>query len=102
MTTHCEVAVVGLGIMGSAAAYALAQKGYSVIGLERCWAGHDRGSSNGHTRLFRTAHFEHPDYVPLARRSYELWKSLEEFAHSKSLFLRTVRETWEGLRRATR
>jgi sarcosine oxidase len=85
MTTHCEVAVVGLGIMGSAAAHALALKGYSVIGFERCWAGHDRGSSNGHTRLIRQAHFEHPDYVPLVRRSYELWKALEDHCNRRLL-----------------
>jgi sarcosine oxidase len=73
MRKHYDVAVVGLGIMGSAIAYHLARAGKSVIGLERFWPDHALGSSSGHTRLFRVAHFEHPDYVTLARRSRELW-----------------------------
>ena len=38
---------------------------------------HDRGSSHGGTRAIRQAYFEHPDYVPLVRRSFDLWKTLE-------------------------
>ena len=39
--------------------------------------GHDRGSSHGETRIIRLAYFEHPSYVPLVRRAYELWRELE-------------------------
>src|SRR4051812_6431394 len=68
-----DVAVVGLGVMGSAITHYLAKSGLRVIGLERFWPNHERGSSSGSTRLIRKAHFELPAYVPLALRSYELW-----------------------------
>jgi sarcosine oxidase len=48
------------------------------VGLDRFPAAHDRGSSHGQTRIIRKAYFEHPDYVPLLKRTYELWASLEE------------------------
>ncbi|PQA85710.1 N-methyl-L-tryptophan oxidase [Hyphococcus luteus] len=76
---HC--AVVGAGIMGAAAAYALARRGARVTLFEQFPFGHDRGSSHGATRLFRTAYFEHPDYVPLLKRAAMLWRELEEEAH---------------------
>ncbi len=71
-----EVAVVGVGAMGSAACLALARRGVSVLGLERHEIGHDRGSSHGQSRLIRKAYFEHPDYVPLLRRAYAGWDAL--------------------------
>jgi sarcosine oxidase len=48
-----------------------------VLGLEQFGAAHDRGSSHGETRIIRKAYFEHPDYVPLLRRAYALWRELE-------------------------
>lgn len=64
--------------MGSAATYHLARRGLSVVGLERHALGHDRGSSHGLSRIIRLAYFEHPSYVPLLRRSFALWRALEE------------------------
>lgn len=72
-----DVAVIGLGAAGSAAAFHLARRGKRVIGLERFWPAHDRGSSHGRTRIIRQAYFEHEDYVPLLLRAYELWRELE-------------------------
>src|SRR5262245_10969008 len=77
MTTY-DAIVIGTGGVGSAAALHLAQRGCRVLGLDRFPGGHDRGSSHGHTRIIRMAYFEHPDYVPLLRRSYELWTELEQ------------------------
>lgn len=74
---HFDVAVCGLGAMGSAAAYRLASRGRHVLGLERYTPGHDRGSSHGATRIIRLGYFEHPSYVPLLRRAYVLWHELE-------------------------
>src|SRR3954453_17104191 len=68
-----DVIVLGLGGMGSAAASHLATRGQRVLGLERFGAGHDRGSSHGGSRIIRQAYFEDPSYVPLLRRSYELF-----------------------------
>ena len=74
---HFDVIVVGLGGIGSAAAAHLAARGSSVLGLDRFPIAHDRGSSHGQTRLIRLAYFEHPDYVPLLRRAFTLWRELE-------------------------
>ena len=72
-----DVAVIGLGAMGSAALFHLARRGLKVIGLERFQPGHDKGSSHGESRAIRLGYFEHPSYVPLARRAYENWAELE-------------------------
>ena len=77
-----EIAVVGLGAMGSHALWRLAARGKDVIGFEQFRTGHNLGSSHGLTRLFRTLCLEHPGLVPLARRSLALWRELEEESNS--------------------
>jgi len=72
-----DVAVIGLGAMGSAALYNLARRGQRVIGIEQFEPGHDKGSSHGESRIIRLSYFEHPSYVPLARRALEKWRELE-------------------------
>jgi sarcosine oxidase len=72
-----DVAVIGLGAMGSAALFHLARRGLRAVGIERFREGHDRGSSHGESRAIRLGYFEHPSYVPLARRAYENWHELE-------------------------
>lgn len=72
-----DVIIAGAGGMGTAAAYHLATRGLRVLVLERFGLAHDRGSSHGLTRIIRLAYFEHPSYVPLLRRAFELWRSLE-------------------------
>ncbi|MBY8875054.1 N-methyl-L-tryptophan oxidase [Micromonospora sp. PLK6-60] len=79
MAVH-DVIVVGLGGMGSSAAYHLAARGQRVLGLERFGPAHDRGSSHGGSRITRQAYFEDPAYVPLLLRAYELWERLERDA----------------------
>jgi sarcosine oxidase len=78
-----DVAVVGLGATGAAALRQLARRGFRVIGIERFTPGHDRGSSHGETRIIRLGYFEHPSYVPLVRRSYDLWREIEADAGRK-------------------
>ncbi len=73
-----DIIVIGLGAMGSAAAHHLAARGVRVIGLEQFTPAHDRGSSHGRSRIIREAYFEHPDYVPLIQRAYELWRALQD------------------------
>ncbi len=68
-----DVAVLGLGTMGSFACLELARRGLRVAGFDRFAPPHDRGSHSGDTRVFRVAYAEHPDYVPLAQRAGELW-----------------------------
>jgi sarcosine oxidase len=72
-----DVAVVGLGAMGSAALDAAARRGFRVIGFDRLEPGHDCSSSFGESRVIRLAYFEHPSYVPLLRGAYRAWRDLE-------------------------
>lgn len=72
-----DVAVLGLGAMGSAATYHLAARGESVVGFDRFRPPHAMGSSHGESRIIRQAYWEDPAYVPLLKRSYELWRTLE-------------------------
>ena len=73
-----DVIVLGTGGVGSAAAFHLSERGAKVLGLDRFPGGHDQGSSHGQTRIIRKAYFEHPDYVPLLNRAYQLWSELEQ------------------------
>jgi sarcosine oxidase len=82
-----DAIVVGLGGMGSAAAYQLAGRGKRVLGLEKFFPAHDRGSSHGRSRIIRQAYFEDPAYVPLLLRSYELWEQLERETNRELLAL---------------
>ena len=77
MGDRFDVVVLGVGGFGSACLAQLTRRGVSVLGLDAFLPGHDRGSSHGDTRIIRQAYFEHPNYVPLLRRAYELWRELE-------------------------
>jgi sarcosine oxidase len=77
MTSSYDAIVIGLGGMGSAAAYRLAARGLRVLGLERFTPGHNRGSSHGGSRVTRQAYFEDPAYVPLLLRAADLWEQVE-------------------------
>ncbi|MBN3584717.1 N-methyl-L-tryptophan oxidase [Algoriphagus aestuarii] len=72
-----DVIVIGLGAMGSAALYQLSKRGLSILGIDRFDPPHAMGSSHGETRITRLAVGESPDYVPIVKRSHELWKSIE-------------------------
>ncbi|MGN8197350.1 N-methyl-L-tryptophan oxidase [Salinisphaera sp. RV14] len=72
-----DVAVVGLGAMGSATLHQLAKAGVRAIGIDRFMPPHTRGSSHGDTRITRQAIGEGPDYVPFVLRSHALWRELE-------------------------
>jgi sarcosine oxidase len=82
-----DAIVLGLGGMGSATLFHLARRGLRVLGLERFDLLHDYGSSHGLTRIIRLAYWEHPTYVALLRRSYELWRELEGLAGERLLHI---------------
>jgi sarcosine oxidase len=92
-----DAVVVGVGGMGSAALYHLARRGKRALGLERFDLLHERGSSHGLTRIIRLAYFEHPDYVPLLRRAYELWRDLEAQAGEQLVHVTGAVEGGEGI-----
>lgn len=77
MPNEYDVVIVGLGALGSHAAWRLASRGLKVLGLEQFWIGNNLGSTHGHTRLFRVACLEHPGLTATALRSRELWRELE-------------------------
>ena len=72
-----DLIVIGVGGMGSATVYHASRRGLSVLGLEQFDIPHAQGSSHGVNRIIRLAYYEHPSYVPLLRRAYELWRELE-------------------------
>ena len=79
--------VIGMGAMGSATAYYLARRGQRVLGLERFDIPHDMGSSHGYTRIIRMPYYEHPSYVMLLKRSYELWREIEQRTGEHLLYI---------------
>lgn len=87
MSDRYDTIVIGVGGMGSAALWQLARRGQRVLGLERFDLGHAMGSSHGQNRIIRLAYFEHPSYVPLLRRAYELWRETETAAGEPLLFI---------------
>jgi sarcosine oxidase len=82
-----DVAVLGLGGMGSAVAAHAARSGMRVAGFEQFPLVHDQGSSTGRTRIIRRAYFEDAAYVPLLERAYTLWRELEERSQTALLDL---------------
>jgi sarcosine oxidase len=73
-----SVGIIGLGAMGSATAWSLAQQGVSVIGFEQFGLGHQHGSSHGKTRIIRSVYFEGEVYAPLVDAAYRAWTRIEE------------------------
>ena len=75
---HYDVAVIGLGTMGSFAAAELAMRGLTVAGFDQFTPPHGHGSHSGGTRIYRVAYAEGTAYVPLAQRAGELWDQAGE------------------------
>lgn len=75
---HVDVAVVGLGALGSATTYQLARRGVDVVGFEQFELGHVRGASHDTSRIVRRA-YELPEYVRLADAAYRDWADLQAF-----------------------
>ncbi|HZM08660.1 MAG TPA: N-methyl-L-tryptophan oxidase [Candidatus Limnocylindrales bacterium] len=87
MAKVADIAVVGLGAVGSATLYQAAKLGAKVIGIDRFQPPHDQGSSHGETRITRQAIGEGREFVPLVLRSNEIWEELED-ATGRSLMTR--------------
>ncbi len=80
-----DLAVLGLGAVGSAALWRAAVRGARAVGIEKLKPGHSFGSSHGGSRIFRRLVVEGHQYVPLARRSELLWRELERVTGSRLL-----------------
>ena len=83
MRTDWDAIVVGLGAIGSGAAYWLSRRyGEGVLGLEQFELGHARGAGQDHSRIIRLS-YHRPDYVRLAKRAYEAWSEVEAEAGTR-------------------
>jgi sarcosine oxidase len=75
---HYDVAIIGVGAVGSAALYQLSQKKLKILAIDSFEPPHNLGSSGGESRIVRQAIGEGEHYVPLALRSYEVWCEIEQ------------------------
>src|SRR4051812_18411577 len=83
-----DIAIIGAGAAGSAAAYHLSKSAKRILVLDRFNPPHNFGSSHGQSRIIREAYFESPVYVPLVQQAYKLWYQLEK-EWKKKLLLKT-------------
>ena len=83
-----DLIVIGTGGVGSAVMAQAACRGLKVLGFDRHQPPHSWGSSHGESRVIRRSYFEHPDYVPLLSRAYELWDDLNSES-GQPLFVRS-------------
>src|SRR5690242_16881003 len=74
---RCEVAVLGLGLMGGAALDALLNDGVDAIGFDPLGPGANSGSSHGSCRIFRRFNFENDNYTQLSDEAHAGWRRLE-------------------------
>ncbi|WP_029373900.1 N-methyl-L-tryptophan oxidase [Mycobacterium sp. UM_WWY] len=82
-----QIAVVGVGTIGSMALWQLARAGVAAIGFEQFTVGHDKSAAGGESRIFRTAYVEGPEYIPYLQRSLDLWRDLESETGAEILTL---------------
>jgi sarcosine oxidase len=88
----CDVAVIGLGLMGSAALYALARRGADALGFDPLPVGSDRGSSHGSCRVYRRFNSESLAYTALSDQAFTAWQALESASGSTVLMPSQVLE----------
>jgi sarcosine oxidase len=80
-----DFVIVGLGTAGSATCMTLARRGFTVLGIDAFRPPHTMGSHHGASRSVRRAYLEGSAYVPMALRSWELWRRLEKDSGQKLL-----------------
>lgn len=77
MVETCDLAVIGLGALGSSTAWYAASRGLRVVGFEAFEVGHDRGASHDTSRIIRHS-YHTPAYVALTFGAYDVWARLED------------------------
>jgi sarcosine oxidase len=95
-----KVAVVGAGIMGSAAAWALTERGADVTVHEQFDLDHTRGSSHGRSRIVRLS-YPDPEWVRLALESMAAWRELERESGTELLELTGILELGTSIERTS-
>jgi sarcosine oxidase len=86
--SRAEIAVIGLGAIGSMTLWRLAERGVNVHGYERFGVAHDRGASAGQTRRFSVQSQRERRFTPLAVEALDLWRHLADFS-DRELFRQT-------------
>ena len=90
-----DVIVVGLGAIGSAAAYWAARP----VPASASWVssssslGHANGASADHSRIIRLS-YHRPDYVRLAKRAFETWADVEAEADERIVTVTGGLDLW--------
>jgi sarcosine oxidase len=80
---HFDIAVVGLGALGASTLWQLSKSGKKILGIDQFSPPHSMGSSHGETRITRLAVGEGLDFVPIVRRSHEIWMEIEGITGNK-------------------
>lgn len=97
---HFDIAVVGLGALGASTLWHLSKTGKKILGIDQFSPPHTMGSSHGETRITRLAVGEGMDFVPIVKRSHEIWKEIEGITGNKimsttgGLLLDSGGKTW--------
>jgi glycine/D-amino acid oxidase-like deaminating enzyme len=79
-----DVAIVGAGVMGAAAACELAREGASVVLIDQSAIPNPRAASVDHSKVFRFA-YPDPFYVKLAVDALSRWRELESTTGTRLL-----------------
>ncbi|MBW3469260.1 N-methyl-L-tryptophan oxidase [Arthrospiribacter ruber] len=86
MSKTYDIAVIGLGALGSSALWQLSKSGKSILGLDQFSPPHDMGSSHGESRITRLAVGEGQDFIPIVKRSHKIWQELEKLSGKQVYF----------------
>jgi sarcosine oxidase len=95
-----DLAVIGLGAIGSSTLYHLSKSGLKVLGIDQFSPPHEMGSSHGDSRITRLAVGEGSAFVPFVKRSHQLWTEIHKLTGEKimtttgGLLLDTVEKGW--------
>ncbi len=95
-----DLAVIGLGAIGSSTLYHLSKSGLKILGIDQFSPPHEMGSSHGESRITRLAVGEGPAFVPFVKRSHQLWDEIHQLTGEKimtttgGLLLDTVEKGW--------
>lgn len=76
--TDGQLAVVGVGSIGSMALWQAAQRVSSVVGFDAASPAHPRSAVGGDTRLFRMTYRGEQSYYPLLQLAQRQWRRLED------------------------
>ncbi|MGZ5037523.1 MAG: N-methyl-L-tryptophan oxidase [Usitatibacter sp.] len=96
-----DLAVVGLGAVGAAAAWQAARRGAKVLGIDQHSPPHGLGSSHGDSRITRVAIGEGERYTPIVRRSHRIWREVEALTGEELLVVTGGLIVSSGARKAT-